>query len=89
MLAAKFEVYQDPAGKIRWHLKADDGEVIASSGEQCYSTKVAAEKAIRSIQTIAAYAAIVDLTPTEQQRKQRIRKNVARLKGLSRAAKRR
>lgn len=31
--SAKFEYYQDRAGKWRWHLKAPNGLIIADSGQ--------------------------------------------------------
>jgi uncharacterized protein YegP (UPF0339 family) len=30
---AKFELYNDSAGEFRWRLRADNGKVIATSGE--------------------------------------------------------
>ena len=34
----RFEVYRDDAGEYRWDLEADDGELMATSGEG-YSSK--------------------------------------------------
>lgn len=49
-----------PAGKYRFHLKAANGEIIASG--QGYKSKEAAEKGIESIKTNAPGAAVVDNT---------------------------
>ncbi|MET9490015.1 DUF1508 domain-containing protein [Nocardia sp. NPDC006630] len=59
-MAGKFELFADAADKIRWRLKAANGEVIAQS--QAYASKEAAKKGISSVQTNAAGAALVDLT---------------------------
>ena len=29
----KFEIYKDKKGEFRWKLRADNGEIIADSGE--------------------------------------------------------
>jgi uncharacterized protein YegP (UPF0339 family) len=59
-MAAKFELYTDKSGDFRFHLKAANGEIIASG--QGYKSKAAAEKGIESIKTNAAGAAVVDNT---------------------------
>jgi hypothetical protein len=59
MAAGKFEINKDKAGKFRWHLKAANGEIAAS---QAYDTKAGAEKGIKSVQTHAAGATLVDQT---------------------------
>ena len=41
-MAGKFEVYQDPAGKYRFRLKASNGQVVATG--EAYETKAAAKK---------------------------------------------
>jgi len=51
---------QDHAGEFRFHLKAPNGEIIASS--QGYKSKEAAEKGIQSVQTNAPGASVVDKT---------------------------
>ncbi|KAA8880382.1 DUF1508 domain-containing protein [Nocardia colli] len=58
-MAAKFELFADAAGKIRWRLKAGNGEVIAQS--QAYGNRDAAKKGIASVQSNAAGAEVVDL----------------------------
>jgi uncharacterized protein YegP (UPF0339 family) len=47
VLAAKFEITKDKAGKFRFHLKAPNGEIIAAS--QSYETKASAEKGVHAI----------------------------------------
>jgi uncharacterized protein len=48
-MAAKFEIFKDKRGEFRFHLKAPNGEVIASS--EGYKTKASAENGIKSVQT--------------------------------------
>lgn len=62
-MAGKFELFADAAGKIRWRLKAGNGEIIAQS--QAYESKESAKKGIASVQSNAAAAAVVDLTDTK------------------------
>jgi uncharacterized protein len=45
VVAAKFEITEDHAGKFRFHLKAPNGEIIAAS--QGYETKANAEKGMK------------------------------------------
>jgi uncharacterized protein YegP (UPF0339 family) len=53
----KFEMFLDKAGKIRFRLKARNGEIIATS--QAYKSKKAALNGIESVRTNAAEAEIV------------------------------
>ena len=59
-MAAKFEISKAHAGKLRFHLKAPNGEIIAAS--QDYETKANAEKGIEAIKTHAPAAKIEDHT---------------------------
>lgn len=59
-MAGKFELFDDAAGKIRWRLKAGNGEIIAQS--QAYESKESAKTGISSLQTNAPGATLVDLT---------------------------
>ena len=59
-MAAKFETSKDHAGKFRFHLKAPNGEIIATS--QGYETKASAEKGIDEIRTHASSAKAEDHT---------------------------
>jgi uncharacterized protein len=61
-MAAKFELFKDKdkGRDFRFHLKAPNGEIIASG--QGYKSKAAAEKGIESIKTNAPGAAVVDNT---------------------------
>ncbi|MGO9153668.1 YegP family protein [Mycobacterium sp.] len=59
-MSGKFEISKDKAGKHRFHLKAANGEIIASS--EGYKTKAGGENGIQSIKTNAPRAAVVDLT---------------------------
>jgi len=59
-MSGKFEIFEDKSGEFRWHLRAGNGEIIASS--QGYKSKAAAEKGIDSVKANAAGAALVDKT---------------------------
>jgi uncharacterized surface protein with fasciclin (FAS1) repeats/uncharacterized protein YegP (UPF0339 family) len=58
-----FEVFYDSAYRLRFHLKAGNGQIIAAS--QSYGTKEAALKGIASIQKNAPIATIADSTTKE------------------------
>lgn len=58
-MAGKFEIYTAKNGKVRFRLKAGNGEIIAVASED-YETKSAAKKGIASIQRNAATAVVVD-----------------------------
>jgi uncharacterized protein YegP (UPF0339 family) len=47
VMAAKFELFKSKGGDFRFHLKAANGEIIASS--QGYKSKAAADKGIESV----------------------------------------
>ncbi len=55
----KFEIYTAKNGKVRFRLKAANGEIIAVASED-YETKAAAKKGIASIRKNAAEAELVD-----------------------------
>ena len=57
-----FEVFADAAGRLRFHLKAANGQIIAVS--QSYGTKESALKGIASIKKNAPIANINDFTTT-------------------------
>jgi uncharacterized protein YegP (UPF0339 family) len=57
-MAGKFEIFKDKRGEYRFHLKASNGEVIATS--EGYKTKASAENGIKSVQTNAPGATVVD-----------------------------
>ena len=59
-MAGKFELYKDARGEYRFRLKAANGEVIATS--EGYKTKASAENGIKSVQTNAPGATVVDQT---------------------------
>jgi uncharacterized protein YegP (UPF0339 family) len=58
-----FEIHCDSAGKFRFHLKAANGEIIATS--QSYLSRESAEKGIASIKKNAPIAKIIDHTVSE------------------------
>ncbi len=57
---SKFEIFVGSDDKFYFHLKADNGEIIAAS--QGYTTKQAAEIGIDAIKRIASNASVLDLT---------------------------
>ena len=59
-MAAKFELYVDKGGEVRFNLKASNGEVIASS--EGYSSKASAINGIESVKKNAADAVVEDQT---------------------------
>lgn len=56
-----FEVYEDRRQEIRWRLKAQNGQVIATSG-QGYKAKADCRHAIDVIQKNASQAKVEDTT---------------------------
>jgi hypothetical protein len=59
-MAAKFEIKKDVAGKLRFNLKAANGEIIATS--EAYESKASALNGIESVRTNAPIAEIDDQT---------------------------
>ena len=55
----KFEIFEGKGDHFYFHLKAENGEIIAAS--QGYTTKQSAEHGIASIKRIAATAEVIDL----------------------------
>ena len=60
VVAGKFELYKDKAGKYRFRLKAGNGQVIAV--DEAYESRAAAENGIKSVKENAAAATIDDQT---------------------------
>ena len=56
----QFELYKDQSSEFRWRLLADNGRIIADSGEG-YTTKQNAEHGISLVQS-SALASTEDLT---------------------------
>ena len=63
-MAGKFEIFKDKRGEYRFHLKASNGEVIATS--EGYKTKASAENGIKSVQSNAPGATVVDKTTADK-----------------------
>ena len=57
---AKFEIFKGKDNKFYFHLKADNGQIVASS--QAYTEKEHAQKGIASIKRIATDAEVIDET---------------------------
>ncbi len=64
MSDATFELYEDRAGKWRWRLVHDNGNIIADSG-QGYSSKRRARGGIESVKTNAPGATVEEHTVRE------------------------
>lgn len=60
MMAGKFEITKDKAGKFRFRLKAGNGEIIAVS--EAYDSKASAHNGIESVKNNAPEAQVVDLS---------------------------
>ncbi len=59
-MAGKFELYKYAKGKLRFRLKAGNGEIIAVG--EAYDSKASAKNGIASVQKNAPDAPVVDLT---------------------------
>lgn len=58
-MAAKFEVYKDKGDQYRFRFKAANGQIVAQG--QGYTTRQACINGIKSLQTNAADAEVVDV----------------------------
>ncbi len=58
VMGAKFEVYEDDAGKYRFRLRAVDGGIVAVGGP--YDTMAAAKEACAAAKSAAAIATVVE-----------------------------
>ena len=56
----KFEIYKDTTEKLRFRLKAPNGEIIASG--EAYESKDSCKNGIESVKINAPKAEIVDTT---------------------------
>jgi uncharacterized protein YegP (UPF0339 family) len=56
----RFEIFKDAVGKIRFRLRAQNGEIIAESGG--YESKEGCQKGIASVKENASKAEIKDYT---------------------------
>ena len=59
-MAGKFELYKDKSGKLRFRLKASNGQIIATG--EAYETKASALNGIESVKKNAAGATTDDQT---------------------------
>ncbi|WP_135829328.1 HVO_2922 family protein [Halorussus halobius] len=80
---AGFEVYRDEAGKWRWRLVHDNGNVLADSG-QGYSSRRAAQAGLRSVKR-NALGAPVERVDAESERDVRTSSDAERDAGGDRA----
>jgi uncharacterized protein YegP (UPF0339 family) len=58
-MAAQFEVYADTGGNYRWRLRANNNQLVASSGES-FSSKDAAKGGAEAAKRAAAIAPVVE-----------------------------
>jgi len=58
-VSAKFEIYEDSNKEWRFRLKAENGEIIASS--EGYSSKRNCIKGAKSVQRVASGAQLIEL----------------------------
>jgi hypothetical protein len=58
LMAGKFEVYADKAGKCRFRLKSSNGQVVATG--EAYDTKAAAKSGCEAVQRVATGAEVVE-----------------------------
>ncbi len=58
---AKFQLYKDTKKEYRWRLKADNGKIIADSGEG-YDSKSNCQNGIQLVKELSPKASIEDLT---------------------------
>lgn len=59
-MAAKFEIYNDAAGKFRFRLKAGNGEIVATG--EAYESKASVLKGVDAVKRAAAEATVDDKT---------------------------
>ncbi|MDZ4836804.1 MAG: YegP family protein [Candidatus Melainabacteria bacterium] len=59
----KFEIFVGNDGQYYFHLKAENGLIIAAS--QGYTTKQSAQNGIEAIQRVASAAPVADMTLEE------------------------
>src|SRR5262249_53315111 len=62
MAGATYEVYKDNAGEYRWRLRANNSQVIATSGEG-YKEKKSCLDGIESVKKNAADAPVKEMEP--------------------------
>lgn len=60
---ARFVIYRDLKNEYRWRLKANNGEIIAVSGEG-YTQKHNAVSSMNLVKNLAYNAEVADLTAT-------------------------
>jgi len=58
-MAYNFEVYKDKTKKWRWRLNAENGRIVADSG-QGYSTKQSCLAAVKRVKTNSKSATITE-----------------------------
>lgn len=52
-----YELFQDEAGRWRWHLRAGNGRLVCTSGE-AFATRSNAERAVHQVRAQAGQATL-------------------------------
>ena len=58
---AKFQIFKDGAGEYRWHLRANNNEIIADSSEG-YSKKSDCEHGVELVKELSPSAQLEEQT---------------------------
>jgi uncharacterized protein YegP (UPF0339 family) len=87
VVPGKFVIKRGPTGKFRFSLVSTNRQIVATS--EAYNSKASAMNGIRSVQKLAADAAIEDQTTKEWTAGEAARKATAAAKKASKAASKR
>ena len=85
-MPGKFVIKKGSTGKFRFSLLSTNGQVVATS--EAYNSKASAKNGIKSVQKLAADAAIEDQTTKEWAAGEEARKAAAATKKAKKSAKR-
>ena len=86
-MPGKFVIKKGSTGKFRFSLVSTNGQIVATS--EAYNSKASAMNGIRSVQKLAADAAIEDQTTKEWAAGEEARKATAAAKKAKKAASKR
>ena len=78
---AKFKIYKDKQGEWRWQFKADNGDIIADSGEG-YTNKSDCQRAIDLVKNLASNAEVEEVEEVRVKMAETYTKLQAQLKEL-------
>ena len=80
---AKFKIYKDKQGEWRWQFKADNGDIIADSGEG-YTNKSDCQRAIDLVKNLASNAEVEEVEEVRETMAEQYRQAQAQLEELQR-----